>query len=157
MIKRLLAVIGILAIAWVPASAQKAGNFGGGAILGSTNGATIKYWMGKNQAIDAGLGAYVQDSAFSFYADYLFHKSDVFDQPKKGKLTGYAGPGLRIQDRRGTGEFGIRGPLGLNYLTSKQTHPVELFVELAPVILFNGRTAFDLDGMVGLRYYFFWK
>ena len=49
-------------------------------------------------------------------------------------------------------EAGIRIPLGITYLV--HTAPLEVFAEIVPVVRFAPDTAGDVDGAVGVRYYF---
>jgi hypothetical protein len=49
-------------------------------------------------------------------------------------------------------QAGIRFPIGLSWLAERV--PVELFAEIVPVLEFAPDTDGDIDGGVGVRYYF---
>jgi len=49
-------------------------------------------------------------------------------------------------------EAGLRIPLGLSYLLSQA--PVEIFAEIVPVVEFAPDTSGEVDGAIGVRYYF---
>ncbi|MBI4346821.1 MAG: hypothetical protein HY553_08190 [Elusimicrobia bacterium] len=147
--KRTLLLVCSLAAA-APALAQSRGQLGFGGMVGQPTGGSAKYWTRDTQAIDAALG---YSGNLAIHGDYLFHAWDIFPAPEQGRLAGYAGLGLRMRNREDDDlEFGFRTPFGASYVLARQ--PVELFVELAPVFKLNARNALDLDGAVGLRYYF---
>ena len=81
---------------------------------------------------------------------------DVDLDPKRvsigeGRLPVYFGLGLRVL-AGGHAQAGIRLPLGLSYLADRA--PVEVFAELVPVLKFAPDTGGDVEGGVGVRYYF---
>jgi hypothetical protein len=142
-----LALSLLLALAG-PASAQQAGQFGAGVILGRPVGATVKYWLTGTQALDVGLGF---GGDLTVYADYLWHAWDLFPQPPKGKLGGYIGLGPRFE-ADGDGEFAARTMAGLDYWVPN--HPIELFLEGGPVFRLSPDRAVEADAGIGVRFYF---
>ncbi len=119
-------------------------------MVGSPIGGSLKYWTSKTQAIDAGIGF---SGDIAIHGDYLWHGWDVFPQPREGKLAAYVGLGLRMRNRdRDEADFGFRTPLGLEYWLAGR--PLAVFVELVPVFRLNSDTALDLDGSIGMRWYF---
>ena len=120
-----------------------------GVILGDPSGISLKYWMGSNNAIDAGLAWSFQGAdAIGLHADYLWHKwLDV----EKGSLALYYGVGAKtwIGDDFG---LGVRIPVGLNYLFAEA--PLDLFVEVVPALNVIPSTDFNGNGGLGVRFYF---
>ena len=144
--KRLAGLLVLLTLCGT-ARAQKAGSFGGGVALGDPTGLTVKYWTGRDAAIDAGVG-FSGDAAL--YADYLWHFWDI-PQPAQGKAAVYVGAGPRLETARRTA-FAIRTLAGLSYWMPR--HPIELFVEAGPVFRLEPDRGVDADFGLGVRFYF---
>lgn len=151
---------------WLGATAQSDG-FGAGIILGEPTGISLKGWIGNDRAIDGAVAWSLRGGAyFSLHADYLFHNMDLI-KLAKGRMPLYYGPGLRLRSWNG-GRYwdhgrwhygdggrvnlGIRFPVGLAYLPEKA--PVDIFLELAPVLDLLPATDFGINGAVGARYWF---
>ncbi len=133
--------------------------FGLGIIVGEPTGLSAKAWIGEGAALDfAAAWSLEGRDFFQLHADYLHH-ADVIEV-KKGFLPFYYGIGARMviledQFRRKDEDdilFGLRIPLGITYLFAGA--PLDIFAELAPVIELFPSTDFDVDGGVGIRYYF---
>lgn len=129
--------------------AKEKGALGAGIILGKPIGPNVKYWFNSNAAIDFGLGF---DKDFTVYSDFLWHDWTIFPQPSKGTLAGYLGLGIRYEEKSGDDEFGFRTVAGVDYWFA--SHPIEVFLEIAPVFQVTPDTDTDFDAGVGLRYYF---
>jgi hypothetical protein len=127
--------------------------FGIGVIAGEPTGITGKYMLNDNHAIDGGIGWKTSgDSEFHIYGDYLFHIYDLI-KVKKGSLPVYVGGGLRYVDRdKKDNKFGIRIPVGIEYLFEDVA--LGAFAELVPVLNLTPDTDFDLEGGIGIRFYF---
>ncbi len=127
--------------------------FGVGVIVGEPTGVTGKYMLNENSALDVGVGWETSgDDEFHVYGDYLYHLYDVF-QVKKGKLPFYFGGGIRFVDReKKDDKFGIRIPVGVEYRFDKI--PFRAFLELVPVLNLTPDTDFDLEGGIGIRFFF---
>jgi len=133
------------------ASAQeKPGQIGAGIYLGIPFGFTAKYLMTRDAAVDMALG--IQGSNFDGHADILTHFRDLPNQPVQGTIAPYIGAGIKLEDQAQI-LFGFRLVGGVSYIPSKTT-PIEIFGELAPVLRVSPSTGTNLDGGVGLRYYF---
>jgi len=143
----------IIVMLSTPALAADSRTFGIGVIAGEPTGITGKYMLNENNAIDGGVGWKTSgDSEFHIYADYLFHIQDLI-KVKKGALPVYVGGGLRYVDRdKKDNKFGIRIPVGLEYLFENVS--LGAFAELVPVLNLSPDTDFDLEGGVGIRFYF---
>jgi hypothetical protein len=77
-------------------------------------------------------------------------KYDLF-RPEKGRLPWYYGIGGRVV----TGDkavLGVRIPLGLVYELASD--PIDLFVEIVPVLDVAPSTGFRLNGAIGGRFWF---
>ena len=140
------------------AQAQSRG-FGLGLILGEPTGLSAKAWLDEQSAIDfAAAWSLEGRNSFHLHADYLRH-AYVIDV-NKGSLPLYYGIGARMQllEDRSPGDdgaevrFGLRIPLGISYLFDGA--PLDVFLELAPVVELIPSTDVDLEGGVGIRYYF---
>lgn len=146
--KKLL-VATLLLLTAAPVFAQQAGRFGAGLILGSPFGATAKYFASDRLAFDGGLG---YGNALVFYADALYNDWNLIPAPRPGdKMDFYLGAGPRVATDDG-GQFGIRMMAGAGWWP-KDT-PLELFVELGPVLKLTPDNNVDVDGGIGFRYYF---
>ena len=147
----LLLILFLLPIAFVQAAPQP-GDFGVGAILGAPTGLSLKYWYTDSAAIDGALAWHFgDDDRFQIHADHLWHVTIPGLTIPDGRMPLYFGLGLRVLAGDHS-EAGVRIPLGLSYLLDKA--PVEFFAEIAPVVEFAPDTAGDVEGGVGIRYYF---
>ena len=129
--------------------ADKKGALGAGVILGSPIGPTLKYWLNPRMAINIGLGF---ENDFVLYSDVLIHEWTLLPQPSKGSLAGYFGGGLRYENKDKDDEFGFRAVGGVSYWI--ESHPIEVFLEVAPVFQVSPDTDTEFDAGIGLRYYF---
>ena len=128
-------------------------NLGLGIILGEPTGITGKYIIDEDSAIDAGAGWKTSGTdKFHIYGDYLYHLNDIFDV-SKGELPLFFGAGIRyVSHEDDDDELGIRLPIGLEYIF--QNLPIRVFGELVPVLDLTPDTEFDVEGGVGIRYFF---
>jgi hypothetical protein len=125
--------------------------WGLGVILGEPTGISFKTWLNKNQAIDAAAAwSFGGNDAFHIHGDYLFHNRTLlkFD---RSTIPLYYGIGarLRFQDDN---KFGVRFPLGVTFFIREA--PIDVFLELVPILNLAPATEFDLNGAIGARYYF---
>lgn len=149
---RRLVLILILFILFIPglSSAQQKG-FGLGIILGEPTGISLKSWTGSNTAVDAGIAwSFEHKGSFHLHVDYLFHNFSLV-KAEKGKVAVYYGIGGRIRTKRRE-RIGVRIPVGLSYFVEKA--PLEVFLELGPVLDLAPATEFRVMGGIGFRYYF---
>lgn len=149
-----LILVAFLVVVVVRGSAQEQG-FGLGIVIGDPTGLAAKSWTGSDRALAFALawGGIGNDNGyFHVQGDYLFHHFNLITVAK-GKLPVYYGPGarLRVADNSST-RFGIRFPVGLNYLF--EGAPVDVFLEVAPTLDLIPGTSFDLDAGIGFRYWF---
>jgi len=143
-------VFGLVLLRGAPAQAQeKPGQLGLGFIAGTPLGASAKYMLSRDFAADFALGA--EGGDFDMHSDLLVHLRDLLPQPQKGKLPFYLGLGFKIRTESDT-FFGLRFVGGASYLVQDQ--PIEFFAEIAPVLRLAPSPDGDIDGGVGVRYYF---
>ncbi len=134
----------------VSADAQDSG-FGLGIILGEPTGISLKTWVRSNAAIDGAVAwSFGQNSAIHLHADYLFHDFNLFDV-ESGKLPLFFGIGARFKAEP-EAKFGIRFPVGIAYIFEKA--PLDIFLELGPVLDLAPGVSFGFTGSLGARYYF---
>jgi len=125
--------------------------FGVGVILGEPTGICCKFWTGSNTAIDgAAAWSFADENALHLHADYLFHNFDWYEV-EKGKLPFYFGLGGRFKLEKDT-KVGIRIPIGGTYIV--EGAPLDIFLEIVPVLDLVPGTEFELNGAVGIRYFF---
>lgn len=150
--KKLILVITLLAaVLCVQAEAQNDSGFGIGVILGEPTGISGKMWMSQTTALaGAAAWSFSGDAAVHLHLDYIFHSFDVI-KVDKGRLPIYYGIGGRIK-LADESKFGIRIPVGLDYLFKDA--PLDLFLEVVPMLELAPDTEFDLNGGIGIRYFF---
>jgi hypothetical protein len=126
------------------------GNFGLGIILGEPTGVSAKLWTRGNNAFDfAAAWSFKGDGNLLLQADYVWHS--FLARSSSGKLALYYGIGGRVifqNDPR----VGARIPVGLDYQFSSA--PIDIFVELVPILDFVPSTNFNLGGGIGVRFWF---
>jgi len=127
--------------------------FGAGLILGEPIGASLKYWLSDKIAIDGAVAwSFWHEDNFEFHADVLFHEFDWIPV-SRGRLPFYFGGGVRVKLQDNDDDrFGIRGPVGVSYQFEEL--PLDIFVEVGPVIDFTPKTRGGVTGGIGARYWF---
>ena len=127
--------------------------FGVGVILGEPSGLSLKYFLTDTFAVDGALGwSFHNETDFHIHSDALWHIHDLFDT-NEGQLSLYFGVGARVKFREHAEDrIGVRIPLGVSYKFDRA--PVDLFVEVAPIIDFTPSTDGSFSAAVGARYWF---
>lgn len=146
----LLMVFLFLLLSHPPASAQPKG-LGLGVIIGEPTGISFKKWVNRWQALDGALAwSLGEKDALHLHADYLFHNRRLIHIDKHS-IPFYYGIGgrFRFEDNN---TFGIRFPLGLTFFLVEL--PIDLFVEIVPIMNLAPETDLDLNVAIGARYYF---
>jgi len=124
---------------------------GVGIILGEPTGFSAKHWLSSTSAIDGAIAwSFIDGGAFHIHADYLLHSFRLIYVPE-GKLPFYYGIGGRLKTSD-EARLGVRVPLGLAYIF--QTAPVDIFLEVVPILDFIPKTDFRINAALGARYYF---
>lgn len=124
---------------------------GAGIILGEPTGFSFKYWLTEKTALDAGFAwSFVDENAFQIQADYLIHNFSLI-KISEGKLPFYFGIGGRLKFSNEV-TLGVRVPLGLEYIFSNA--PIDIFLEVVPILDIIPQTDFTLGAAIGGRYFF---
>jgi len=147
----LLIVISILFITSINFAQQK--DFGLGVVFGEPTGISAKYWLDSGTALDFGLGYSFTstNSLFDFYADYVFHNSDMIHSEENFVV--YYGPGARLKIKENSdSRLGVRGVIGILWIP--QGTNFDIFVEVAPILDIIPATKFSFSSGIGGRYFF---
>lgn len=130
------------------------GNIGLGIIFGEPTGVSFKYWTSQTIAFDAAAAwSFADGSSLQIHGDLLFHSFDLF-RVERGRMALFYGFGgrLKTRDTDGKARLSFRVPIGISYEFERA--PVELFVEIAPMLDLVPKTAGAIGGGIGFRYYF---
>jgi len=136
------------------------GPFGLGAMYGMTGpnprylvGISAKYFLDESNAIDgAVLRRLSSKDDWYIWADYLYHFRSLITV-EQGELPVYLGIGGRLKlQESNEDKFGVRFPVGLAYEFAGV--PVDVFVEVVPIWDAALSYDFDLEGGIGVRFYF---
>lgn len=149
-------VLGLMMILAKPVTAQDHG-FGMGIILGEPTGLSAKAWTSGDNAFDfAAAWSFKNyhknhnDGSLLLQADYVWHFFNAISV-SKGKLPVYVGIGARVV-LADDPSFGVRIPVGIDYLFSDA--PIDVFLELVPILDLSPETDFGIGGGLGIRYWF---
>ena len=115
-------------------------------VLGEPTGLTARFRSGANNFQSHVAWSFSGDS-FTLTGDYL-RSGDIDTDPV---IPFYFGLGARLRFDDGDTRFGVRIPLGLNYVLNSE--PIEFFGELVPMMDVVPDTKFDFGGAIGIRYY----
>jgi len=145
---RLQILLIFLGLSFCTSYAQK--SFGLGIILGEPTGLSAKLWTGSSNAFDFGAAWSFEGSGnFLFLADYVWHSS--LTRASSGGLALYYGIGGRVVFANDP-NIGVRIPIGLDYIFSSA--PIDIFLEVVPSMDLTPSTDFDLNGGLGIRFWF---
>jgi len=146
----LCAIIIMLACSVVPAQDK---GFGIGVIAGDPTGISVKQWLGPVAALDgAAAWSLIEEPGhpiLHLHADFLLHAYPF--NVTAGKLPLYFGVGGRVRVHDNL-EVGARVPVGVAWLMP--IFPLDVFFELAPTMNVFPATRFQLNGGIGIRYFF---
>jgi len=154
-------VLGLMMMFAKPITAQDHG-FGLGIILGEPTGLSAKAWTSTDNAFDFAIAwsfnnyhhdnnnDYNNDGDVLLQADYVWHFFNAISV-SKGKLPIYVGIGARVV-LADDPNFGIRIPVGIDYLFADA--PIDVFLELVPILDLSPSSDFGIGGGIGIRYWF---
>jgi hypothetical protein len=158
MLKKALISSAALALMLIlPGSARaNSDGLGLGFIAGEPTGVSGKLWMGRSTALDMAVAwssSGDDNDDLHLQADHVWHDFGLLSVDE-GRLPVYYGLGARVRfdDRAGDDSFGVRFPVGLAYLF--QGNKVDLFGEVVPTLEVTPDTDVDIEGGIGLRYFF---
>lgn len=122
-----------------------------GIIIGDPTGVSFKSWTSSRTAFDVGAAWSLENTdAISIHSDYLWHN---YLDVNQGNFAFYYGIGARaLFIENADSRIGARVPLGFNYLFDDA--PLDIFVEIAPILDLTPDTDFNGDGGIGIRYNF---
>jgi len=158
------AVIALCLFLVVQGSVAQDRGFGLGVIFGEPTGISAKLWTSSVNALDFGLGwsvggdrignykgTYDRGSRIHFHMDYLWHAFEAIRSSERFPL--YYGVGGRINSGAGYDEsVAIRGVFGIAWLPHNT--PIDVFLEVVPSLQLISSTGFNIDGGIGVRYFF---
>jgi len=153
-VTKTLALIVFMAVILSTAAVARDGDFGLGVIIGEPTGLSAKAWLSSKSAVDfAAAWSFEKHAKFHLHADYLLHSFRLI-KVEKGELPLYFGVGGRLILREHDHDdlVGIRIPVGLEYFFDEL--PLDVFVEVVPVVNLAPDTDADMDGGIGIRYMF---
>jgi hypothetical protein len=146
------AIIALTVLVSLSVSAAAAGDFGLGIILGEPTGLSLKQWLTNRTAFDAAAAwSFEDESAFHIHVDYLVHRHGL-TEVDMGRLLFYAGVGGRLKLEEEDARLGVRVPLGVTYIF--RGVPVDIFLEIVPLLDLAPATDFRMNGGFGIRYFF---
>lgn len=127
-----------------------------GFIMGEPTGISGKFWLGGRTALDAALAwsTFDEHDDLHLQMDYVWHDFGLLSVDR-GALPVYYGLGGRLATRDGRGgedRLGVRFPVGLAYIFPSQR--ADLFFEVAPTLDLTPDTNVDVEGGLGVRYFF---
>lgn len=126
-------------------------DFGLGIILGEPTGVSAKLWTSGENAFDfAAAWSFQGEGNLLLQADYVWHIFRLIPV-ESGRLPFYVGVGAEVIFSHYP-VLGVSIPLGLDYLFANA--PVDIFVELVPILRLAPSTDFDFAGGIGARYWF---
>ncbi len=137
-------VLVILFTLYVPSRALELG-----VIAGVPTGLSAKYWLTDWTAVGAAAAWSFTDREYIYVnADYLLHANDWIDV-ESGELPLYSGIGALARIGEEQTGVGVRVPFGASYLLGET--PLDIFIEIAPVIELIPATDFTVNGGIGIR------
>lgn len=133
-------------------SAAQTKGFGLGILVGEPTAVSAKYWTSGSTAFDFGIGySFEKSSYLNIHADYLFHVKNIFETAENISL--YYGPGARLRFvENATTRLGFRFDIGLVWIP--RNAPIDVFIEVAPLLDIIPETDFSFNGGIGVRYFF---
>jgi len=144
-----ICVMIVLLISLSAARSQDKG-FGAGVMLGEPTGLNAKIWTSSQNAVDIGLAwSFREEGFFHLHADYLWHFPEAIQSTERFVL--YAGIGGILGGSHET-VLGIRVPVGIEWWP--RSTPLDVFFELAPIVTLAPATEFEMDGVIGIRFFF---
>ena len=136
----------------LPKFAEKTEGFGVGFGLGEPTGLAFAYRPDNRQTLSGIVGWGVRNAVLHVHMDYLVTVASI--QPPESILQADAyvgvGPTINVRDASQPG-LGIRIPVGVSLSFQK---PVDVFMEVAPVIGLIPSTALAANGTMGVRTWF---
>ena len=154
-LKFFISVIGTLMLMNASISFAQSSGTGLGIMLGEPTGVNLKSWISSSSAFDVGLAwSFTHEGSMHIHADYLYHNYNLISS----NIPFYVGIGGRIklhnsEDKsESDARIGVRVPIGLDFFVRDM--PIDIFVEIAPIVDLSPSTEATVNGGVGFRYFF---
>ncbi len=150
----------VLLLVLAVSSSLAQGRFGFGLVFGEPTGLSWKYKLDRSNAFDGVVGFSPEDR-FRIHADYLwighpFNDGSFSLHYGLGAAIGFGrtsylatrdGYFIRTQELG----FAVRVPIGIDYAIPRS--PLELYFELAPIIILTPDAGVGIDAGLGIRFY----
>ena len=145
-----LAIVGLTLFLPSNARSQDHG-FGLGLILGDPTGLSAKAWLSSSNAVDMGMAWSFRSRGFlHIHGDYLWHFTRAIQSQER--FVPYAGIGGRLGVGESRSRLGIRIVGGIAWWS--RDVPLDVFLELAPILDLAPATELSANGGIGARFYF---
>ena len=142
-------LVGVLLLCVI--SVEGSNGWGIGVILGEPTGISLKFWNGRTTAIDAAAAwSFKGEEKLHLHMDWLFHNFKLL-KVQRGKLPLYLGIGGRVKFEEET-RVGVRIPVGVCFIP--RDIPIDVFLEIVPILDLAPETHFDMNASIGIRYFF---
>jgi len=153
--KKYYIIITVLLVSALSLRAQDKG-LGAGIMFGEPTGISAKGWINSVAAVDVGIAySFLDVSSLHLSVDYVFHNYNLLSV-SSGKLPFYYGIGGRLKFKNtkisDDTRIGARVPIGLCY--QFQNSPVDIFLEIVPVLDLEPQTKMSINSSIGIRYFF---
>lgn len=126
--------------------------FGLGLIIGEPTGISMKGWLNQKSAIDVGLAwSFTKKTSLHIHADYLLHSYNVFKTSETIPLYYGIGGRIKVGDDEKS-RIGARMVIGIEYIFKNA--PVDLFLEVAPILDLVPETELSFNAGFGARFFF---
>jgi hypothetical protein len=149
-----LVVAGLLICLSANQTAAQRRGVGLGVIIGEPTGISLKSWLSSSTALAmAAAWSFSDYEAFQVHLDYVLHHPRLVE-PNFPFYYGIGGR-LKLHDThadKNDAHFGVRIPLGLTYLF--RDVPLDMFIEVVPILDLVPDTDVTLNAAVGMRFYF---
>lgn len=152
--KKFFILISLLVLIFASNILAQGNGFGLGIILGEPTGISGKLWLNSKSAVDGAVAwSFDKNSAMHLHGDYILHNFKWIEVEEVSPPV-YFGIGGRIRFHEGKGDdnVGVRIPVGLDYIFSGA--PLDLFLEVVPILDLVPDTDFDINAALGIRYFF---
>jgi hypothetical protein len=125
--------------------------FGLGLILGDPTGLSAKGWLSPTNAIDIGMAWSFRYRGFlHIHGDYLWHFNRAIQSQER--FVPYVGIGGRLGVGDAKSRLGIRIAGGIAWWS--RDVPLDVFLEVAPILDLAPATELSANGGIGARFYF---
>lgn len=125
---------------------------GVGVIVIEPTGVSVKGWLDNKSSVNLAVG-WPKD-ATHIHADYAFHNFSAV-RVDEGDLALYMGVGGRLKmwdDTARDDQLAVRVPLGIDYIF--EGGRLDLFLEVVPALVVAPDSDFEVDGALGVRFFF---